>query len=409
MTFDVSTLKLLQEKLARLPWIVMETSLGRDIDDLLGGVFPKSKLAVVNDKDTAYALGDRIFKATEKHGTLHITLERASMADDKAVSYVRQQSKNCDALVAVGGGTINDICKYAAHLDNKPYVVFPTAASMNGYLSANASISFSGYKKTCAARMPLAAFCDMSVIAGAPLRLSKSGLGDALARPTAQADWLLSHLVLGTPYDETPFQLLAPYEPQLFDSARGIMHNDKETLTLLMKLSLLSGLGMTIAGGSHPASQAEHMIAHAMGMLSPPPLGGRVREGVTLHGEEIGVTTLFMAKLQEKLLRGKPKLRTDNFPEEKIKTLFGEQVMQEAKKAFAIKVDLIRHSREGGNPDIAARIEQIALPPSRLQSILEAAQCPTTPEKLGWDVESYNTVVGVARFLRERFTFLDLA
>lgn len=398
--FDAPILKLLEGKLPTLPTVVVESSLARDIDDLLAGILPRAQWAVIDDRNTRDALGERVFKAVQKNGGRHITFDASPPADDTAVAYVRQRTRDCDALLAVGGGTINDICKYAAVLDNKPYVVFPTAASMNGYLSANASISVQGYKKTCAAQMPLAVFCDMSVIAAAPPRLSKSGLGDSLARPTAQADWLLSHFLLNTPYDETPFMLLAPYEPQLFDNARGVAGNDKETIALLMKTLLLSGLGMTIAKGSYPASEAEHMIAHAMGMLP-----GAKRN--TLHGEEIGVTTLAMATLQEQLLRGKPKLRTDNFPEQKIKTMFGNQVTQEAKKAFAVKRELVRSGR-GWQLDMVEKIEKIVLSPSRLQTILGQAEAPTAIEALGWNKKDYAEVATVARFLRERFTFLDL-
>ena len=39
------------------------------------------------------------------------------------------------------------------------------------------------------------------------------------------------------------------------------------SIELLMQTLLLSGLGMTIAGGSYPASQGEHMIAHTYEML----------------------------------------------------------------------------------------------------------------------------------------------
>ena len=42
----------------------------------------------------------------------------------------------------------------------------------------------------------------------------------------------------------------------------GIAKGDISAVELLMQVLLLSGLGMTIAGGSYPASQAEHMIAH---------------------------------------------------------------------------------------------------------------------------------------------------
>lgn len=395
-----------QERLSHVPRVVSETSLARDIDDLAQEILPGRTVAVVSDPITRQALGERVERALRSSRAMPVTFENVPRADDKSVDYVRARSQRCDALVAVGSGTINDICKYAAFLDNKPYIVFPTAASMNGYLSANASISISGYKKTVAARMPLAVLCDLSVIAAAPARLSKSGLGDTLARSTAQADWLLSHLLLGTGYDDTPFTLLEPYEAPLFDQARGVALGDRESVRALMHVLLLSGIGMTVAGGSYPASQAEHMIAHTYNMLvadQPSPS--------TFHGEEVGVTALDVALLHEQLLRGQPRLLPNDFDEEKMAALFGGHAAREAKRAFAVKQALV--ARAGLNKEkweaVVHRIEPVRLPSQRIEAILAQAEAPGTLEALGWDRQIYATAKSHARFLRDRFTCLDLS
>lgn len=399
--FTAPTTALLEKNLSSLPRLVMERSLARDMDDLVADVLPVKRIAVVDDKDTSDALGNQVRKALHKHEVRHITLARAPQADDASVDEIRQKTAACDALVAVGSGTVNDICKYAATLDGKPYVVFPTAASMNGYLSANASISVKGYKKTVKGKMPEAVFCDLSVIAAAPLRLTKSGFGDSLARPTAQADWLLSNLLLDTAYNDTPFELLKPYEPELFDAARGIAKADPDTIKLLMQVLLLSGLGMTIAGGSYPASQAEHMIAHAYGMLqSDTPKN--------LHGEEIGITTLGMANRQEALLGIDPIFADTLFPEARITELFGDHVATEAKKAYAKKLELMNGREIGNWEKIAEKIAPVMMPPAKILALLQAAECKTNWLQLGWTQDNYLAVSGVARFLRERFTFLDL-
>nr|WP_233417523.1 iron-containing alcohol dehydrogenase [Wolbachia endosymbiont of Brugia malayi] len=57
-------------------------------------------------------------------------------------------------MVAFGSSTVNDVCKYANYLEGKNYISFPTAASMNGYTSANASILVDGYKKSFKAHLP---------------------------------------------------------------------------------------------------------------------------------------------------------------------------------------------------------------------------------------------------------------
>ena len=59
-----------------------------------------------------------------------------------------------------------------------------------------------------------------------PLRLIRAGLGDSVCRPTAQADWLLAHLLLDRPYREVPFALLAADEPALFDQAARARRGD---------------------------------------------------------------------------------------------------------------------------------------------------------------------------------------
>ena len=403
--FTKETSHLLQKSLHDLPRVVCERDISRDIDDLVALEFSGRKLAVIADFNTKMVLGNLVGKALSgRYETRMISLEEGAAASDETVEYIRAQTRDCDMLVAVGSGTINDICKYAAHLDHRPYIVFPTAASMNGYLSANASITAGGYKMTVAAAMPRAVFCDLTVIAAAPARLARSGLGDSLARPTAQFDWLLSHSLLGTSYNEVPFQLLAPIEDALFDNARGVAMGDHASVCLLIQTLLLSGLGMTIAGGSYPASQGEHMVAHAMHML----LGAKLPD--TYHGEEIGVTTLAMVHLQESLLRGRPRFAGFDFNRDFVAKYFGGHVAGEAVAAFKRKCELMEAAVITSSlwDDVCGRLEKIVIPSPKIQTVLSAAGAHSKPENLGWEEKDYKVAWSMARFLRDRFTALDL-
>ena len=390
-----------------LPLLVSQKSLRHDVDDLVAQLFSGLSLAVVADSNTEIALGAQVFRALKsRFDTRFVFLTPSPVADMPTAEWIARETSRCDALIAVGSGTINDLCKYVAFTAGKPYVVFPTAASMNGYVSANASITVDGYKKTLPARMPQAVFCDLEVITAAPLRMSKSGLGDALARPTAQADWLMSHLVLGTAYDETPFRLLQEVEPVLFDSARGIAKRDAETIGLLMKMCLLSGLGMTLAGGSYPASQGEHMIAHAHEMLvARQPSAAESLP--MLHGEEIGVTTLMMAQHQEMLLRQSPNLHPKAFPADTMNALFGDKTTKEAAEAYRVKADRIEPAFKPDWNAVAQRLEPVMLSSKTILGILKAAEAPHLPEMLGWNDENVKAAVTYAPFLRDRFTVLD--
>jgi glycerol-1-phosphate dehydrogenase [NAD(P)+] len=291
-------------------------------------------------------------------------------------------------LVAVGSGTINDLVKLAAHKAGKPYIVFPTAASMNGYVSRNASIGTHGHKQSVAATLPLAVYMDMQVITEAPLRLTQAGLGDSLARPTAQADWLLSHHLLGTAYDDAPYQMIAAYEPMLFAQAGALLHGDRETLECLMKLLLVSGFGMTIAGSSIPASGAEHMVAH---ILSQPG---------SLHGEEIAFTSVEMAAQQARLL-GQSKIA---FCALDIHADEGYSKKRAAILAAYPDLAIPRTTWERAREAIAA----IHVVPEKLSTIRKAARLPEHPATLGWDDARYREALATARFTRDRFTCLDV-
>ena len=327
-------------------------------------------------------------------------------ADDMTVESIRQQTQSADALIAVGSGTINDLCKYASFLEGKPYSVIATAPSMNGYVSANASITVEGYKQTLLAHAPIAVLCDTEVLAAAPLRLKQAGLGDTLCRTTVQADWLLSHLLLDTPYEPYYFDGLRECEARLLENPQ-----DSEALTEAL---LLSGLAMRDFGSSAPASQGEHMIAHTMEMLYPHP-------HLTYHGEEIAVTSLTMARRQEALLacesvqilKPRAKTRGPELAEEDFDFL-PIPMRKVALPQFQVKfpnaqtIETLNHKLTQNWPEIRRQIRDIMLPATQLQQALESAGCPTTPEALHWKDSHYQSATQLARFTRDRFTFLDL-
>jgi|CXWL01.1.fsa_nt_gi glycerol-1-phosphate dehydrogenase [NAD(P)+] len=402
--FNKKTKELLHGLLPSLPIIIGEKSLHHDIDDLVALALPAMRFAVVDDVNTDFAFGRKIFNGIKgRFEAEHITLADSVEADDETINYIRNKTAGCDALIAVGGGTINDLCKYAAHLECKPYIVFPTAAAMNGYLSANASITVKNHKTTFSAQLPKAVFCDWSVISAAPVRLAKSGLGDSLARPTAQADWLLSHLLFNSAYDEKSFKLLEDAEAELFDNAIGIAKNDQKTIKTLMELLLLSGIGMTVAGGSYPASQGEHMIAHSYNTLKK-----SVKKYKALHGEEIGITSLYMAKRQESLLKITPKISEGIFDTHYLSELFGEKLTVEFAAEFAKKQKLIASLPSIKWDNIAAKIEKIMIKSSQIESVLKQSESVSNVEALGWEESYFKTACDTARFTRDRFTFLDI-
>ncbi len=389
---------------------IEDTLAGREAD-LVAALDLGRRLALVVDANTEHALGARVADALRAIAEVEVLrLSGRPHADAETAARLRDESAGCDGLIAVGSGTINDLCKYVAAESGRPYAVFATAPSMNGYTSVNAAITVDGHKKSLPATAAAGVFLDLEVLAAAPARMIRSGLGDSLCRPTAQADWLLAHLLLGAPYRRAPFALLADDEPELFASAGALMAGDVAAMRRLARTLVLSGFGMTICGSSHPASEGEHLISHYVEMMAP------ADWPEAFHGEQIAVTTLTMARIQERLLAGGPPVLSPSATDEAaLKAHFGESLGAACWREFAAKrldaagAEALNARLAANWEAIRAEIAAIFVPAARLAAVLEAARAPTAPEDLAWPRGFYRDAVLHAREIRDRYTFLDLA
>jgi len=392
--------------------VVIDDSLAGREAEMVSGAGLSGRLAVVADPDTRDATGNRIADALASVGDVEsVVLDRHPHADESTAEWLEARIGQCDALVAVGSGTINDLCKYAAARLDKPYVVFATAPSMNGYTSANAAITVAGHKKSLPASVPAGVFVDLAVFAAAPARMIRAGLGDSVCRSTAQIDWLLSHHLHDTPYRSVPFTLLADDEPGLLADSGALMQGDLAAMRRLARTLILSGIGMTVCGGSQPASQGEHLISHYMDMMSPPD------RPEVLHGEQVAVTTLTMARLQERLLSSAtpPRVAPTPVTRANLAAHFGPALGETCWREIEPK-RVTADSAEQLNTRLAERWDRIvsdcraaSIGADRLQDVLTAAGAPTRPADIAVDDAFYGDAVRHARALRNRYTFLDLA
>lgn len=391
--------------------IAIENNLRGREADCVAALGLGRRLAVVSDAITHDVLGARIERALAPLARIDsVTLPRNVHADMSGVEAVRAATAAADALIAVGSGTINDLVKFAAAKDGKPFAVFPTAPSMNGYTSANAAITVDGHKKTLPATLTHGVFIDLAVLAAAPPRLIRAGLGDSLCRSTAQVDWLLSHHLLGTPYREAPFALLEQDEKALLDSPEALLAGDVAAMRALARTLVLSGIGMTLCGGSYPASQGEHLISHYIDMRAP------ADRAAFLHGEQVAVATLTMARIQEAMLDGPPPVlyaSTMDLPT--LQRHFGTEVGTSCWNDFAPKrldaagAAALTERTAVQWPAFRERADAARASSTRLAAVMRQAGGPVTPADIGADAAFYAGAVRHARFLRDRFTFLDLA
>jgi glycerol-1-phosphate dehydrogenase [NAD(P)+] len=389
--------------------VIADTLAGIEADLVAKLGFGKA-LAVVSDPTTHQVLGSRVEAAlASRYRIQSVVLPADLAADDATVARLRGAAAAADAFIAVGAGTINDITKYASALERKPYAVFGTAPSMNGYVSLTASITVGGHKMTLPAQAPAGAYFDLAVLAAAPPQMVRAGLGDSICRTTAQADWLLSHLLLGTPYRQLPFSLLETDEPSLLEQAADLLGGSLEAMRTLTRTLILSGFGTAIVGSSAPASQAEHLVSHYIDMLEP---AGRP---TVLHGEQVGVTTLSIARLQHAMLDAPPPvLVPDSETEAAVGARYGAlsgSVWNEYsnKRLDRVGADALNDRIAGSWDAIQEQVAAVLLPVARMEAVLAAVDAPMTPADIHLDRAFYESALLHGREIRNRFTMLDLA
>jgi glycerol-1-phosphate dehydrogenase [NAD(P)+] len=377
---------------------------------------------IVMDTNTQRAIGEHVIKLALHHPRIDFVhphcFEDGVQPTTAHAQTIQQlaQLHHCNAILAVGSGTLNDLCKYAAFHAHLPYGVIATAPSMNGYVSGNASmITPDGVKSTLPAAPPRAVLCPLSVLTHAPMRLIQAGFGDAICRSTAQVDWLLSHLLLDTPYNNAPFALTRGDEPDLLASAHDLAERAPHAIALLMKNLLDSGQGMTLAGGSYPASQGEHMLAHTLEMMHhhAPHLAPLT---TTFHGEDIAVTTLYMAQHHAHILASPiaPQLRDTTIPTDALIHWLSADTAHSCIAAYHEKCALIgdlaaRQQRLNDTWDtIRPQLLEAHIAPAHLEAALRAIHAPTSFAQLDWQPQTWHHATQLARFTRNRFTALDL-
>ena len=225
-------------------------------------------------------------------------------ADNRGVNKVMKQLDYCDrglssvsvdVLVAIGGGTIHDLTRYAATEYDIPFVSIPTAASVDGYAANVAALTWDGLKRTVAGVSPRWILADTDIFSAAPSRLTASGVSDFLGKYISILDWKIAHLVTGEYICEEVCDLL---ENSLRDVSRvleDIRFGDKDAIEKLMYALLLSGLCMQMVESPRPVSGAEHMVSHLwdLNVLN--------EKTNALHGEQVGLGLLIVTDYYKKL------------------------------------------------------------------------------------------------------------
>lgn len=328
-------------------------------------------------------------------------------ADNHGVTLaLAQLTEDYDFLIAIGAGTVHDITRYCAHKKGIPFVSCPTAASVDGFCSSVAAMTWDGFKKTFTAVAPKLVIADTQVIANAPIRLAKSGFGDMIGKFIALADWEIGHLLTGEHFCQRIYDITYQATQAVLESAAGLLSGDLNTYERLTYGLLMSGIAMQLLGTSRCASGAEHHISH---LIEMEPSGLGVHSDA-LHGEKVGVGTLLASKTYHALLQENLPWHDYSTPDrDYIHAIFGEKLTDSILKentndaAAGITAEILSAHFNA----ISAIVNQIPSYDNLANQYNELAVKSTLPD-IGVPADMESVLLEYSPLVRNRLTLMRL-
>ncbi len=379
--------------------------------------FAAKKVYMVSDKNTFPICGSKVFDILEAGGktvSKYIFNQERVVPDEASVGLaIMHYSADCDVIVGVGSGVINDICKIVAHVGGKPYIIVATAPSMDGYASASSSMERAGLKISLNSKAPDVIIGDTDILCNAPIKMMVSGMGDMLAKYISICEWRIANIITGEYYCEEIATLVRKALKKCTDNAKGLLSRDKTSVKAVFEGLIISGAAMEYAGVSRPASGAEHYISHVLDMR-----GLSLGTPVDFHGIQCAIGTLACIKLYSELKNITPEREKAlaNVADydysawcEKLRTFLGEgaesMILLEEKEG---KYDKEKHTERLErillNWDSIIRIIDEELPQyNEIKVLMKMLSAPCSFSDIGIENEIFPQVFETTRDIRDKY------
>lgn len=376
-------------------------------------------LFLISDHITDEIAGKKCMRVLEDAGIKakmqvirHAAFDEATLGE-----LVIHMPEDCDLVIAVGTGAINDMTRYFSFRMGRPFFTVATAAPMDGFASGIAALNVNHLKTTFEAQTPTAIIGDTQILKDAPYHMIAAGLGDLLGKFTCLCDWRLARLILGEHYCESIAGLVENCARSVLKDAGRAKERDPEVLGSIMEGLVLTGVAMSLYGNSRPASGCEHHMSHYWEMM----FEQRGRRPVP-HGTQVGVGTVLILKLVEALrntdvdfeaARAEAKAYDRAAWEKNIRAVYGPAAQgiidmeTTAKKnettARLARIDTIEAHWE----EIKALLE--TLPSSEtVKDLLTSLDSPALPGQIGIDQTMLRNTFLYCKEVRPRYTILQM-
>ena len=403
--------------------------LGENILDrvpaVFSSLFPGRDAVLIVDCNTWRVAGEKVFALMRGAGipttVFHIPDEHFH-AEWKYIEMVDKVLDDTGAVaVSVGSGVINDLCKLCSYHHGQSYLSVPTAASVDGYSSFGASISYKGLKQTFECPAPVAIVADVEVIATAPAKMTAAGYADLAAKNPCGAEWMIADLFGTEPIIPEAWHMLQDVLDEMLASAEGVAKGDLKAISLLFEGLTLSGFAMQAARSSRPASCTDHLFSHYLDMT-----GHTYKGELQSHGFQVAIGTLTMCAFFDEFLKfDLTKLDVDkcvaawpSLEEEhaRARKIFEDFVDPEL---GVRSIDVKYADKEGMReqltkvrdqwPELREKYRRQVYPFEKMQRLFRIVGAPADPSDIGLTRAQLLAIVPYTQLMRHRINLLDLA
>jgi glycerol-1-phosphate dehydrogenase [NAD(P)+] len=199
-----------------------------------------------------------------------------------------------EVVYAVGGGLSADAAKYAAAKLSLPFVVMPTALSVDAFITAASGIRKNGCVYYIETKPPEHLILDLDVIAAAPEAVRAAGITDVMSIATGSWDWKFAHEQKLNPpgMDFIPWVHASAQTilNAVLDCADSAGAGDREGLKTLFDCLAMEVQLCNQIGHARPEEGSEHYFAYCAENVVGPGFP---------HGDLVGPGILIAARLQQ--------------------------------------------------------------------------------------------------------------
>lgn len=258
-----------------------------DICDTLISCGAGGKILYVSDPVVDSLYGDKVKVQLKEIGRVKQEIISENTIAFAMACAERVIATDIDTIVAVGGGRVLDVCKYAAYIAKRPLLSIPTTMANDGIASPIAVLKRQDNKpKSLSCEIPTMLLLDTELVLNSPIELIKAGIGDTISNRMALLDWEYAC--------DKKKDRMNGYAHMMSKNALDVLMNAQYTsigpefIDVLANSHVLSGVAMDFAKSSRPVSGSEHLFSHALDYYG---------SKQNLHGIQVALGTIAMLKL----------------------------------------------------------------------------------------------------------------